>query len=84
MTNLIKERKTRADGRILLNVSFTSDEYDLINHVDSVTNNFSQYVKDLIIADMNNQIKPSTLKHLEALIESGKIDISFKLKKKGK
>lgn len=78
---LLKKRKVKADGRVSINISFTAQEYDLINHVDSCSDNFSQYIKDLIIADMNNQIKPSILKHLETLIELGQIDVSFKLKK---
>lgn len=78
---LIKPRKTKSDGRVTINISFTTQEYELINYVDSCSDNFSQYIKDLIVADMNHQIKPSTLRHIETLIELGKLDVSFKLKK---
>lgn len=57
MTTLIKKRKPKDDGRIVINVSFTENEYDLINHVD-MRGNFSQYVKRLILNDMNNQNIP--------------------------
>lgn len=54
MTQLIKDRKAKKDGRIVINVSFTEHEYDLINHVDK-KGNFSQYIKRLILNDMTGQ-----------------------------
>lgn len=81
MTKLIKERKAKADGRITINVSFTPNEYDLINHVDKNSNNFSQYLKDLIVADMNNTAPAVTLERINKLIEAGDIIVTLKDKK---
>lgn len=78
MTKLIKERKAKADGRITINVSFTPNEYDLINHVDKNSNNFSQYLKDLIVADMNNTAPAVTLERINKLIEAGDIIVTLK------
>lgn len=80
MTKLIKDRKVRPDGRVSINISFTTQEYDLINHVDYNSENFSQYLKDLIRADMANQVSPGTLKRLEQLIQAGNIEVTFKTK----
>lgn len=47
----MKKRKPRADGRYSINLSFTEQETDLIEHVDN-RGNFSSYVKYLIRKDM--------------------------------
>lgn len=47
----MKKRKPRADGRYSINLSFTENEVDLIDYVDS-KGNFSSYVKYLIRKDM--------------------------------
>lgn len=76
MTMLIKKRKPKDDGRIVINVSFTESEYDLINHVDKC-GNFSQYVKRLILNDMNKQsttqINGDTLGLLLQMIQNGQV-----------
>lgn len=67
MTQLIKDRKPKKDGRVVINVSFTENEYDLINHVDK-KGNFSQYVKRLILNDMTGQGKSSSNGDLMAIL----------------
>lgn len=47
----MKKRKPRSDGRYSINISFTENEVDLIEHVDE-RGNFSSYVKYLIRKDM--------------------------------
>lgn len=47
----MKQRKPRKDGRYSINLSFTEQETDLIEHVDK-RGNFSSYVKYLIRKDM--------------------------------
>lgn len=48
----MKNRKPKADGRYVVNVSFTSKEISLLSWADK-HGNFSNYVKKLIEADMN-------------------------------
>lgn len=50
----MKNRKPKADGRYVVNVSFTANETSLLSWADK-HGNFSTYVKKLIEADMNNQ-----------------------------
>lgn len=47
----MKNRKQRPNGGYLVNVSFTPDEENLLEHADK-QGNFSFYVKSLIRADM--------------------------------
>lgn len=47
----MKTRKPRKDGRYIINVSFLSDELNLIEWADS-QGSFSNYVKQLIREDM--------------------------------
>ena len=47
----MKNRKPKADGRYVVNVSFTANETNLLEWADS-HGNFSSYVKNLIEADM--------------------------------
>lgn len=75
MTKLIKDRKVRPDGRVSINISFTTTEYNLINHVDKNSDNFSQYMKDLIQADIDRKIPALTLERINKLIESGEITV---------
>lgn len=51
---MAKERKTRADGRYSINLSFTQAEKNLIDHVDS-KGSFTNYVKYLIRKDMEGE-----------------------------
>ena len=74
---LIKERKTRADGRVPMQINFSKQEYNLLNHVDTMSDNFSQYVKELIIADMKKEITPATLKYINKLIKDGTIVVTL-------
>ena len=39
--------------------------------------NFIQYVKELIIADMKKEITPATLKYINKLIGSGEITVKL-------
>lgn len=50
----MKNRKPKADGRYIVNVSFTANETSLLSWADS-HGNFSNYVKKLIQADMNKK-----------------------------
>lgn len=77
MTKLIKDRKVRPDGRVSINISFTTSEYNLINHVDKNSDNFSQYMKDLIQADIDRKIPALTLERINKLIESGEITVKL-------
>ncbi len=77
MTKLIKDRKVRPDGRVSINISFTTTEYNLINHVDKNSDNFSQYMKDLIQADIDRKIPALTLERINKLIESGEITVKL-------
>lgn len=77
MTKLIKDRKVRPDGRVSINISFTTTEYNLINHVDKNSDNFSQYMKDLIQADIERKIPALTLERINKLIESGEITVKL-------
>lgn len=77
MTKLIKDRKVRPDGRVSINISFTTAEYHLINHVDKNSDNFSQYMKDLIQADIDRKIPALTLERINKLIESGEITVKL-------
>lgn len=77
MTKLIKDRKVRPDGRVSINISFTTTEYNLINHVDKNSDNFSQYMKDLIQADIDRKIPALTLGRINKLIESGEITVKL-------
>lgn len=56
---LIKKRKPKSDGRIVVNVSFTEAEYQLLNYADE-HGNFSQYVKRLIYEDFKTSQKEVT------------------------
>lgn len=77
MTKLIKDRKVRPDGRVSINISFTTTEYNLINHVDKNSDKFSQYMKDLIQADIDRKIPALTLERINKLIESGEITVKL-------
>lgn len=50
----MKSRKPRKDGRYSINLSFTPEEVNLIDYVDS-KGNFSSYVKRLIKQDMEKE-----------------------------
>lgn len=78
---LVKDRKPKSDGRIVVNVSFTESEYNLLNHADE-HGNFSQYVKKLISADIQKQEQqqaqqqPDAMALLMGLIQSGQIQMN--------
>ena len=82
MTKLLKDRKPKSDGRIVVNVSFTESEYKILNHADE-HGNFSQYVKRLILADMQKQEQvqqqaqqPDAMALLMGLIQSGQLQMN--------
>ena len=56
----MKNRKPKADGRYVVNVSFTANETSLLSWADS-HGNFSNYVKKLIQEDMNKREMTQTI-----------------------
>lgn len=56
----MKNRKPKADGRYVVNVSFTANETTLLSWADS-HGNFSNYVKRLIQEDMNKKNMPQNI-----------------------
>lgn len=61
----MKNRKPRADGGYVINVSFTANETSLVSWAD-MHGNFSSYVKQLIKADMEKKDSPTSV--VEALL----------------
>lgn len=78
----MKNRKPKADGRYVVNVSFTAQETSLLSWADS-HGNFSNYVKRLIEADMNkrgmaNEIPNDLLqKMMLNMVEQGMLKGTF-------
>lgn len=59
----MKSRKPRKDGRYSINLSFTPEEVNLIDYVDS-KGNFSSYIKRLIKQDMEKEKSNNPLQGL--------------------